>query len=234
MITMSANMRSKQRVVDHGEVFTPPELVKAMLNLVAQECERIDSRFLEPACGHGNFLAEVLERRLALVTKRAGRAIMRWEQDALLGLACLYGIELLEDNAIECRDRLHGIFAAAYSQRFGFKARGAVLAAARITVTTNIVQGDALTMTTTGTGRRKPEPLVLTEWSMLSGGKFKRRLYEYRELLRTEPEDAGPLFSAPPPKVTDEEGKPVFVTRAVSEMPAIHYLKLAESEGDRS
>lgn len=233
MTTMSANTRSKQRVVDHGEVFTPPELVKAMLDLVAQECERIDSRFLEPACGHGNFLAEVLERRLALITKRAGRAIVRWEQDALLGLACLYGIELLDDNAVECRDRLHGIFADAYSKRFGGKARDAVLAAARVIVRTNIVQGDALTMSTSATGRLKPEPLVLTEWSMFSGGKFKRRLYEYRELLRTGPEDAGPLFAAPPPKIMDEEDKPVFVTRAVGEKPAIHYLKLAVSEGDR-
>jgi hypothetical protein len=233
MSTMHADTRSRERVINHGEVFTPPELVRAMLDLVAQECERIDSRFLEPACGHGNFLAEVLERRLALVTKRAGRAIVRWEQDALLGLACLYGIELLEDNAIECRDRLHGIFVDAYCQRFGANARDAVVAAARIIVHTNIVQGDALTMTTTSTRRRKTEPLVLTEWSMLSGGKLKRRLFEYRELLRTEQEDAGPLFSAPLPKITDEEGKPVFVTRAVGEKPAIHYLRLAESEGDR-
>lgn len=231
---MPINSRSKQRVIDHGEVFTPPELVRAMLDLVAQECERIDSRFLEPACGHGNFLAEVLERRLALVTKRAGRAIVRWEQDALFGLACLYGIELLDDNAIECRDRLHGIFADAYSRLFGSKARDAVLAAARTIVRTNIVQGDALTMTTSGKGRRKPEPLVLTEWSMLSGGKFKRRLYEYRVLLRTEQEDAGPLFSPPAPKITDEEGTAVFVTKAVSEKLAIHYLKLAESEDERS
>ena len=234
MTTMSSNMRSKQRVVDHGEVFTPPELVKAMLDLVAQECERIDSRFLEPACGHGNFLAEVLERRLALVAKRAGRSIVRWEQDALLGLACLYGIELLDDNAIECRDRLYGILADAYNQCFGRKIREAVLTAARIIVRTNIVQGDALSMTTAGTACLKPEPLVLTEWSMLSGGKFKRRLFEYRELLGAGRDDAGPLFAAPEPKITDEEGRPVFVTRAVGEKPAVHYLKLTESQGDPS
>jgi hypothetical protein len=231
---MSRHIVSKQRVADHGEVFTPPDLVRDMLDLVAQECERIDSRFLEPACGNGNFLAEVLHRRLALINRRAARALVRWEQDALLGLACLYGIELLPDNARECRDRLCGLFTDQYIQRFGEKARPAVLAAARLIVETNILNGDALTMTTVSEGARGGRPLVVTEWSLLPGGRFKRHLYEYQELVQPEADNANPLFSAPRPQLTDEEGKPVFVVRPVGELPAVHYLKIAEFGGNRS
>src|SRR6188768_701921 len=95
---MISTMNSRQRIIDHGEVFTPPGLVNDMLDLVSHECERIDSRFLEPACGDGNFLTEVLRRRLAVVDRRARRSLLTWERDALLGLACLYGVELLDDN----------------------------------------------------------------------------------------------------------------------------------------
>jgi type I restriction-modification system DNA methylase subunit len=58
---------SKQRVADHGEVFTPSWMVEAMLDLVKDETERIDSRFLEPACGSGNFIVQILKRKLAVV-----------------------------------------------------------------------------------------------------------------------------------------------------------------------
>src|SRR5688572_7482544 len=94
---MARSIHTRQRVMDHGEVFTPPALVNDMLNLVAQECERVDSRFLEPACGNGNFLAEVLRRRLTMIDRRH-KPQTQWEPNALLGLACLYGIELLWDN----------------------------------------------------------------------------------------------------------------------------------------
>src|SRR6476659_177345 len=104
-------VKSKQRVADHGEVFTPPWLVEAMLNLVKDETERIDSRFLEPACGSGNFLVHVLKRKLAAVELKFGRSDFEKRHYALLGLMCLYGIELLPDNIAECRASLLEIFA---------------------------------------------------------------------------------------------------------------------------
>ena len=64
-INQESLVKSKQRVTDHGEVFTPSWMVEDMLNLVKGESERIDSRFLEPACGDGNFLKVVLQRKLA-------------------------------------------------------------------------------------------------------------------------------------------------------------------------
>src|SRR5579871_4797366 len=96
-------IRSKQRVADHGEVFTPPWLVEAMLDLVKDESERIDSRCLEPACGSGNFLVEVLRRKLAAVDLKFGKSEFERRQYALFGLMCMYGIELLDDNVAECR-----------------------------------------------------------------------------------------------------------------------------------
>ena len=88
-------VRSKQRVADHGEVFTPPWMVEAMLDLVKDETERIDSRFLEPACGSGNFLTRILQRKLAAVDLRYGQSHFDRHHYALLALMCIYGIELL-------------------------------------------------------------------------------------------------------------------------------------------
>src|SRR2546421_2954375 len=103
--------KSKQRVADHGEVFTPAWMVEAMLDLVKEETERIDSRFLEPACGSGNFLGQVLRRKLAAVELKFGDSDFERRHYALLGLMCIYGIELLDDNVAECRENLLEIFA---------------------------------------------------------------------------------------------------------------------------
>src|SRR5947207_1890783 len=103
--------KSKQRVADHGEVFTPPWMVAAMLDLFKDETERIDSRFLEPACGSGNFLVQILRRKLAAVELKYGRSDFERRHYALLALMCLYGIELLPDNIAECRANLLEIFA---------------------------------------------------------------------------------------------------------------------------
>ena len=77
---MNNQVKSKQRVADHGEVFTAEREVNAMLDLVKQETERIDSRFLEPACGDGNFLAEILRRKLAVVKARYKNNIADYER----------------------------------------------------------------------------------------------------------------------------------------------------------
>ena len=103
-------VKSKQRVADHGEVFTPSWMVNDMLDLVKDESERIDARVLEPACGEGAFLQEVLRRKLTTCQARYGKNEFERRHYGLLGLMCTYGIELLEDNAQICRDNLHAIF----------------------------------------------------------------------------------------------------------------------------
>ena len=219
----SALPSSRQRILDHGEVFTPPGLVNDMLDLVANECEREDSRFLEPACGDGNFLTEVLRRRLAHVSRKH-RAQRQWEAHALLGLACLYGIELLPDNAERCRDRMVAVFRGAYEARFESSAKAAVVRAARHIVARNVLQGDALSMTgPTGA------PLVLTEWALVGRGMLKRRLFEYRELA-PEPRRPAPNLFEEEPSLFDEDGKPVFLARHLRHLPPVHYLDLAEEE----
>ncbi len=95
-------VKSKQRVADHGEVFTPVWMVEAMLDLVKDETERIDSRFLEPACGSGNFIMQILRRKLAAVELKYGKSDFERRHYALLALMCIYGIELLADNIAEC------------------------------------------------------------------------------------------------------------------------------------
>ncbi|WP_235460169.1 N-6 DNA methylase [Yonghaparkia sp. Soil809] len=167
--------RSKKRVADHGEVFTPDWMVNDMLDLVKAESERIDSRVLEPACGSGNFLVPVLMRKLATVGVRYGASEFERNHYAMLALMCTYGIELLADNAAECRENLLSVFA-----QFVCKGAGdAWYQAAAKVVATNIVQGDALSMTNAA-----GEPITFPEWGYLGRGKFQRRDFRYDSLTQ--------------------------------------------------
>ena len=135
-------IKSKQRVADHGEVFTPSWMVEAMLDLVKEESERINSRFLEPACGSGNFLTKILKRKLAAVEVRYGKSDFDRNHYALLGLMCIYGIELLTDNIDECQANLLEIF----SDYLNVNENDDLYRSASYVLTQNIVHGDALSM----------------------------------------------------------------------------------------
>jgi hypothetical protein len=163
-------VKSKQRVAEHGEVFTPPWLVGAMLDLVKGETERIDSRFLEPACGSGNFLVRILQRKLAAVERKYGKADFEKRHYALLALMCLYGIELLPDNIAECRANLLEIFA----DYLNLSGDDDVHRAAAHVLTVNLVHGDALTMRDAA-----GKPIVFAEWGYLGKGKFQRRDFRF-------------------------------------------------------
>lgn len=159
-------IRSKKRVADHGEVFTPAWMVDAMLDLVKGETERIDARFLEPACGSGNFLVPVLQRKLAAVENKFSKSDFNKRHYALLGLMCCYGIELLADNIEECRANMLEILAEYLRltpDDDTYRAASYVLAA-------NLVHGDALTMKTV-----QGEPISFAEWGYIGKGKFQRR-----------------------------------------------------------
>lgn len=169
------HIRSRQRVADHGEVFTPAWMVDDMLDLVKAESERIDSRFLEPACGSGNFLVPVLRRKLAAVQARHGKSDFEKRHYALLALMCVYGIELLADNALECRQNLLEPFL----ESLGSDKDGQWSRAAQAVLEANIVQGDALTMTTPD-----GDPITFPEWAYLGKGKFQRRDFRYDNLTQ--------------------------------------------------
>jgi hypothetical protein len=170
-------VKSKVRVADHGEVFTPRWMVEAMLDLVKGESERIDARFLEPACGSGNFLVPVLKRKLTTVHVRYGKSDFERRHQGLLALMSIYGIELLDDNVAECRENLLAVIAEYLNVGLDeewHKASGAILHL-------NIVHGDALTMTTRGAN---PQPITFPEWSYVGKGKYHRRDFRYETLTK--------------------------------------------------
>jgi len=208
---------NRQRIIDHGEVFTPPGLVKDMLDLVKHECERIDSRFLEPACGNGNFLAEVLSRKLTTVDRQNARNRLRWERDAVLSVCSLYGIDLLADNIQECRERLLAIVVEAYERRFTEPLPAKAMRALEFILSRNIVQGDALSFTT-GDG----QGIVFSEWSPVNGTLVKRRDFVYEHLLEEARMSSLPLFS--------DRGDDVYLPESVGERPPCHYLDLPDAE----
>ncbi|MBL0010131.1 MAG: N-6 DNA methylase [Nitrosomonas sp.] len=163
-------IKSRKRVADHGEVFTPAWLVDAMLDLVKDESERIDSRFLEPACGSGNFIVKVLQRKLAAVECKFGKSDFEKQHYALLALMCIYGIELLADNITECRENMLEIFAG----YLNVQESDDIYRAASYVLSQNLIHGDALTMCTS-----RKEPITFAEWGYLGKGKFQRRDFRF-------------------------------------------------------
>lgn len=180
-------VKSKQRVADHGEVFTPAWMVEAMLDLVKGETERIDSRFLEPACGSGNFLVRVLQRKLAAVELKYGQSDFERRHFGLFGLMCIYGIELLPDNIAECRANLLEIFA----EYLGLATTDGLYRAAFYVLSQNLVHGDALTMRGVDGA-----PIAFAEWGYLGKGKFQRRDFRFDALTQSSAfSEAGSLFA---------------------------------------
>jgi len=165
-------VKSRKRVSDFGEVFTPGWMVEDMLDLVKDESERVDSKFLEPACGSGNFLVSLFKRKLATVSRSYGRNEFEKRQYAILALMSIYGVEIQMDNVIECRASLLAIFDAF----FGTSLTSDLHKAAQYVLSQNIVHGDALTMRTLKTADHPQDaPIKFPEWGYLGKGKFQRR-----------------------------------------------------------
>lgn len=179
-------VKSKQRIADHGEVFTPEWLVSDMLDMVKDESERIDSRFLEPACGSGNFLVQVLKRKLKTVEKKFIHSDFERRHYSLLALMCVYGIELLEDNLSECRQNMLKTF----SEMLSLKSEDDLNTAATYVLTQNIVRGDAITMMS------NDAPILFSEWGYIGKGKFQRRDFRFDVLTGSSAFSAeGSLFA---------------------------------------
>lgn len=174
-------IKSKKRVTAHGEVFTSAREVNAMLDLVKQETERVESRFLEPACGDGNFLAEILRRKLAAVRAQYRRFPPDFEKYSVLALSSIYGVELLPDNVAVCRERLFKIWNRAYSSVCRQEATDRCRQAAQYILAHNILCGDALTMKTSDGA-----PIIFAQWDLVYGNMFKRRDFRLDGLLQAD------------------------------------------------
>lgn len=209
---------SRQRVSDHGEVFTNTREVNAMLDLVKQETERIDSRFLEPACGTGNFLTEVLERKIRVVEESYAKSQLEYERYAVLAVSSIYGIDILEDNVARCRDRLFEIVDGHYIRLFGNTTKPELRNSVEFVLSRNIVWGDALTLKTVG---ESPLPIVFSEWSLVNGSLIKRRDFSFKELVNQASLQELPLFS--------DLGEEVFIPLPIREFPLVHFLKVADA-----
>lgn len=214
---MERQVKSKQRVADHGEVLTAKREVNAMLDLVKQETERIESRFLEPACGNGNFLTAILARKLTVVEKRYGKSQLEFERNAVIAVSSLYGIDILLDNVAQCCERLFGVFDEVYERLFPRTSKAGCREAVRFILGRNIIWGDALNLKTC----KEPRvPIVFSEWAPVNGSLLKRRDFTFRDLLDHEGVKQLPLFS--------DLGKDVFLPKALpTDFPPVHFLEIA-------
>ena len=215
---LSNQIKSKHRVKHHGEVFTNEREVNGMLDLVKSETERLDSRFLEPACGTGNFLVAVLDRKLAVLKQRYQKSQIEYEKYGVIVISSLYGIDLLEDNVQECRGRLLEIFEKEYTSIFKREFNSAYVKVLKFILSKNIVCGDALTMKDI-----KCNPLIFSEWSMpYNDSMIKRKEYSFKDIFSPTL-----LWSF----ATDSDtGKQVRLPNVYKDHPIINYMELANDE----
>ena len=203
---VQSQIKSKERVAAHGEVFTAEREVNAMLDLVKQETERIDSRFLEPACGTGNFLVKILERKLGVVKKKYRKSLLDFEKNAVLALSSIYGVDILADNAAACRERLFGIWNKAYKSVCKKDINPDVQNSAKFILEKNIVCGNALSLKKVDdAGSDTDEPIVFSEWAFVMGSKMQRKDYTFDELLSLN--DTEKLHMPVEETAAGEEGK---------------------------
>lgn len=218
-------IKSKYRVAAHGEVFTAEREVNAMLDLVANECLRPDSRFLEPACGDGNFLAAILKRKLTELRRRYKKSTRDYEKQAIVAIGSLYGVDIMKDNVIACRERLFGIWDAEYTSHCKGLTSDETREAARFIIGRNIINGNALTlMCVDAEGNDTSAPIVFSEWTLIGGTQMQRSDYTMSDLLlyndKSTENGMGNLFALS--EEQKEEGG-IFLRRYIT-----HYKKVQD------
>ena len=216
-----SRIKSKERVAERGEVFTAEREVNAMLDLVANECLRPDSRFLEPACGDGNFLVAILRRKLAELRRKYKKSPRDYEKQAIVAIGSLYGVDIMNDNVEDCRERLYNIWNKEYTDHCRTETSDETREAARFIISRNIINGNALTlMRVDAEGNDTSAPIVFSEWTLIGSTQIQRSDYTLSDLLLYN--ESGSLFA----KAMSEEQKGeggVFLRRYIT-----HYKKVQE------
>ena len=224
-------------MADHGEVFTAEREVKAMCDLVAQECERIDSRFLEPACGDGNFLAEILRRKLAVVKRVYGKSAYDYEKNAVLAVTNIYGVDIMHDNVDACRARLFDIWNKEYTKVCKADANDEAREAVKYILSQNILYGNALSLMTVDENQEDTDiPIIFPEWSFITNTPFiKRRDFRFDVLLKENDEEENYMqYSLFADDATNSEFwdfDPVTneqIPKPIKEYAQIHYRRVFE------
>ncbi len=208
-------INSKERVRDFGEVFTPSHIVSDMLDLVKEETERIESKFLEPACGNGNFLVEILRRKLEVVKNKYKKIQLEYEKNSIIAISSIYGVDILEDNVKEAQNRLFEIFEAEYLKLYKKNYKQECLESFKFILEKNIIHGDTLTQKLI---KNREQPIIFSEWAMISDGMIKRKEYSLDSLLKKTKVKS--LFN--------DEGTKAIIHKAQKNYPLKHFLKLVE------
>ena len=233
---MTSQIKSKKRVAEHGEVFTNEREVKAMCDLVSNECDRVDSRFLEPACGDGNFLAEILTRKLATV-KKLYKSAYDYERYSVLAITSIYGVDIMADNVAECRERLYKLWDKQYKSVCKTAVNDETREAVKYILSKNILCGNALTLMQVDENQQDTAtPIIFPEWSLMQSTKLKRRDFRLDVMLKANdkpkksgqlsmldiPEDIRKYLSINP---TTEE----YMAEPICEYPPVHYRKVQQN-----
>ena len=216
----ASQIKSKERVAQRGEVFTAEREVNAMLDLVEHECLRPDSRFLEPACGDGNFLSAILHRKLTELRRKYKKSARDYEKLAIVAIGSLYGVDIMNDNVLACRERLFRIWDEEYTAHCGADASDEAREAARFIIQRNIINGNALTlMCVDAEGNDTKAPIVFSEWTLISATQMQRSDYTMADLLLHRDTEDFPLFAALAEEEREEGG--IFLRRYVT-----HYRRV--------
>lgn len=211
--------KSKERVRQHGEVFTAEREVKAMCDLVKDETERIDSRFLEPACGDGNFLAEILIRKLAVVKRKYSKSHLDYEKNAVLAASSIYGVDILLDNVVACRERMFALWDKEYKAVCKKDCNEQTREAVKFILSRNIVCGNALTLKCVDENANDTdEPIIFSEWAFVTASQLQRSDYTFAELLAQNDEQKQLAIQ---PRASDEG---TFLKKYVT-----HYRRVQEN-----
>ncbi len=234
----NSQTKSKERVRDRGEVFTAEREVKAMCDLVKDECENIHSRFLEPACGEGAFLAEILTRKLETVKKNYKKSSYEYEQYSVVAITSIYGIDIMMDNVLACRERMFAIWNKAYTLNCGRDANDETRDAVKYILSKNIVLGNALSMMCVdGEGNDTDKPIIFPEWEFVKGPLIKRRDYRFDVLLKENHDNSfyETQFTFFADDVMGQDNwmiDPItneLVPKPVAEFEPIHYRRVSEN-----
>ena len=187
---MEKQIKNRDRVTKFAEVNTSEKEVNNMLNLVSEETDRLESRFLESACGDGNFLIEILNRKMKVLVKNFKKNQYEFERNSIIVIGSLYGIDILIDNIVIARERLFKKFLSEYKSLFREKTDKKFIDSIYFIIEKNLVQGNALTLKKVNSDK----PILLSQWSIIED-KVKRREYSFANLVSYSPFEEDSLFS---------------------------------------
>lgn len=235
---MTNQVKSKQRVQEHGEVYTAEREVKAMCDLVDNMCQDYSKRFLEPACGNGNFLAEILTRKLANIKKNYRRSAYDFERFSVFAISSLYGVDILQDNVVECRERLFELWDAEYKSICKKECNDQTRTAVKYILSKNILCGNALTLMCVDENQQDTtEPIIFPEWSVVGGTSLKRRDFRLDVLLKvgekpTEERTQQSMFGDTDDIYQYLTLNPVtgeYIAKPIREFPQLPYRRIQEN-----